>query len=63
MNQKAIDILVAAYRKADADFEVAQSGAHGAFQYARIIGALQGSISNAAIELGYRFPLRVQEGA
>ena len=58
-NSEIITSLVAAYRKADADFLAAQvAGGDVSFAYARIIGQLQGVIGGAAIDLGFRGDIR-----
>ena len=60
-NKDICDDLVAAYRKADLAFEAAQLGPdiHRQHEFACIIGALQGAISLATIDLGMRGPIRL----
>lgn len=56
--QPIINKLIAAHRSADADFAAAQKGFKSdtmrSFEFARIIGKLQGEISIAVIDLGFR---------
>ena len=60
-NKDICDDLVAAYRKADLAFQAAQLGPdiHRQHEFACIIGALQGAISLATIDLGMRGPIRL----
>jgi hypothetical protein len=54
--------LVAAHRSADAYFAAAQAGnpADRQLAFARIIGRLQGTLVGAAIDLGFRGPIRAE---
>lgn len=64
MDKKAVGELIAAYKQADVDFTAAnglelhlKTGA-----YARIIGALQGSISLALIAMGEYERFKAENG-
>lgn len=60
---KVFQNLIAAHRKAKLDFATAQAAGSHAYDFARIIGELQGTLLGAAINLGFRGNVRAADEA